>query len=117
MNEIKVSLTVALQGRVPMSGEESPVNSKEESVSVYNEISKRFEKIKIRVKKCKPAQQVLNISDEAYKEMISNSVPYGFNGTSFEWKKYKKNEKLIWHLQEIAESLGGEILSYHVYND
>ena len=117
MNDVKLSLTVILPGRVPVSGEESPVNSYEESVQVYNEVSKRLEKVKIRMKKRKPAQQHLNICSEAYKEMISNSTPYGFEGTSFQWKKMKKNDKLIWHLQEIAKSLGGELMSYHLFDD
>ena len=117
MNDVKLSLTVALQGRVPVSGEESPVNSSEEVVEVYNEVSRRMEKIRIRMKKCKPAQQVINMSSDAYAAFISNSKPFEFKDGPIKWKNMKKNDKLIWHLEQIAENLGGTIVSYHVFDD
>lgn len=117
MNDIKLSLSVALPGRVSESGEESPVNSREEVVEVYNEVSRRLEKVKIRVKKCKPAQQAINMSSDAYRTFISQTKPFGFKGTSHEWKNMKKNDRLIWHLKEIADSLGGILVAYHVFDD
>lgn len=117
MNDVKLSLAIALPGRVMMSGEESPVNSQRETVKVYNDVTKKFENIHITTKKCKPAQQHINICSEAYKDMVSNSTPYGFKGTSFEWKKLKKNEKLLWHMQELAAAMGGMLVNYHIFDD
>ncbi len=117
MNDIKLSLTVALQGRVPVSGEESPVNSREEVVEVYNPTSRRLEKVKIRVRKCKPAQQVINMSSDTYRAFISNTKPFDFKDGPIAWKNMKKNDKLVWHLQQVAESLNGTIVSYHVFDD
>ena len=117
MNDIKLSLTVTLPGRVPVSGEESPVNTHQEQVCVYNPITKRMEKVKVYIKNNKPAQQVLNMSSEAYQNFISNTKPYEYEGGAMEWKKLKKEEKIIWHLEQIAQSMGGEIRSFNVYDD
>lgn len=121
MSDIKLSLTITLPGRVMMSEQECSENPTKnysnESVEVYNEVSKRMETVKYKVRNTKPAQQVLNMSSEAYYSFISNSMPYNYKGTSFAWKKLKKNEKLLWHFMNIADELGGEILSYHVFDD
>lgn len=83
-------------------------------------------------RKNRPAKQTINISEEAYNYFISTEVPSGFrvpselraslkrNHESFEqqaWKKLSKEERLVWHLKTICDSMKGTIESYTVFDD
>lgn len=115
MTDIKLSLTVAVPGATMVSEEASSGNAVK--FQVYNERSKRMENIFFRMNKRIPAQQVINMTTEAYENFISEAKPWNYKGTSVHWKHMKRKERLIWHLENIAEELGGEIISYHVFND
>lgn len=83
-------------------------------------------------RKCIPAKQVLNISTAAYFYFISNEVPQGYRApANFKpymslkkmsavqqaWVALSEDEKLKWHLERTAETLGGTLLDYVVYDD
>ena len=82
--------------------------------------------------KNRPAKQTINISEEAYEYYVSTEVPSNFHipaelraslkrsHESFEqqaWKKLSKEERLVWHLKSICDSMGGKMESYTVFDD
>lgn len=94
-------------------------------------------------RKNKEAKQVLNISTDAYNYFISNEVPAEFRAPkdfkpymatrSFKhrkggevvgmstgaqaWRVMSAKARLEWHLNAIAEGLGGRVESYTVFTD
>ena len=95
-------------------------------------------------RKSKDVRQSIHMSQEAYDYFISNEMPYGYrapknfkpympikshldrktkkwvNGTPIEiqaWKTASEKQRLEWHLNSIALSLGGKVDSYTVFND
>jgi len=59
---------------------------------------------------CKPATQVISLSEEAYNYFVDPfSTPYKFKGV---WKSLTKNQKVQWHCQQIAEAMGGKLESF-----
>lgn len=120
VTDIKVSLTVALPGRTMVSKEESlknPMLLTKEVVKIYDVKTNRINNVNIFTRVTKPASQSLNICSEAYKKMISSSTPLKYEGTSHQWNKLNRNDRLLWHLENIAQELGGVIMSYEVFPD
>lgn len=74
------------------------------------------ETLHVHIRKCKQAQQVTNISRQAYEYMISeNARPKGI--TPGHWKKLSLKERLEVGLKEICESYGGISYTYVVLKD
>lgn len=144
MNEIKVSLTIALQGSVMFSKEEClkttqkvierrakggkmykktinvQVNNLDmmdkHTIRVTNKDSKNLESVTFYTRKTKPATQSININKEAYKYMTSkNEIPEW--SRAGKWLQLTPKQRLEAHLHKIAESLGGKVLSYNVFKD
>ena len=61
----------------------------------------------------KSVKQVINMSDEAYDNFVGNEKPYGYKGT---WATLSPAKKVSWHLNRIAESMGGNLISYQILN-
>lgn len=97
MIDIKVNLTITLPGRVKIS---------------EVEVSK---KLKDKVFKTKDAKQVIKLSREAYNFMTSNYCPENFKSKN--WSQMGKKARLETHLKEIAEALGGKMLSYQIFEN
>jgi len=144
MIDVKMSLVVALQGGVMISKQACLKNAKNDvknfNESAFEELftknccdthtlfvlndKKEQEKIVYHTRKCKPAYQVLQISTLSYEYFIGNTAPEGFlpsmqNNWQREksWKSATPEMRLMWHLLRIAESLGGQIKEYTVFND
>lgn len=83
-NEIKVSLSVTLQGSVILSQEQAKALEKEEVGTGYDTFNveslkdgkKDAETITVETRKCKPAGQSLNPSMDAYDYMTGKETPY-----------------------------------------
>lgn len=142
-NEIKVSLTVTLQGGVMLSKEEclkttqKTIEKRTKSGKVYkktinvqvedwNKMDKHTlkvadkdgkdpEVITFYTRKYKPVTRTLNIYKEAYDYMTSQECPKWVK--PYKWKQMSPKERLLAHLQRIAEDFGGKILSYKVFDD
>lgn len=72
----------------------------------------RPEVLKVSTRKCKPAKQVISLSEEAYDEFTNpNLTPYKYKGV---WKGISKNQRIQWHCQQIAEAIGGTLDSFVV---
>lgn len=68
------------------------------------------ETLKVSTRKCKPAKQVISLSEEAYQEFTNpNAMPYKFKGV---WKGLTNNQRIQWHCQQIAEAMGGVLDSF-----
>ncbi len=142
--ENKVSLTISLPGSVMMSKDECLKTTQKiiknknlktgkiydkvidievddfdkndkHTLLVKNRKTKNSEVITFYTRKCIPAKQSLNITKESYNYMVSNECPEWHK--KGEWNKMNKTQRLESHLNRIAESLGGKMLSYQVFDD
>lgn len=69
------------------------------------------EQIRVFTRKSKPARQIINMSEEAYQYMTSKEQPAEFRGT---WNALTIHQKLLWHCNRIAASLGGIVENFQV---
>lgn len=141
MDNIKVSLTITLEGRVMYSKEEC-LKTTQKTVQYYDKKTRKkhtktveeeernmdkMDSHTLKVKtypkevvltystrKCKPAKQVINLSSTAYNHMVT-TCPEGIKPNL--WSRMSKKERLIAHLDMIAEGLGGTRESFTVFDD
>lgn len=144
MSEIKLSLSIELQGSTMFSKEEclktthKVIEKKTKAGKIYKKtIEARVEDldkmekhsmkvanlngtspeiITFRTRKCKPATQSLNISKEAYEYMIDKDSCPSWSKPG-KWAAMSKKERLEAHLQRTVEYLGGISYTYQVFED
>ena len=124
-NEIKVSLSVTLQGSVMLSQEQAKALEKEKVGTGYDTFSMRVEGLKkgkkdaetitVKTRKCKPAGQSLNLSVDAYNYMIGEEAPYFVKPK--DWERLTKKQRLEAHLRRIVEGLGGVSFTYAILDN
>jgi hypothetical protein len=124
-NEIKVSLSVTLQGSVILSQEQAKALEKEKVGTGYDTFNMRVEGLKdgkkdaetitVKTRKCKPASQSLNLSMDAYDYMTGKEAPYFVK--AIDWKRLTKKQRLEAHLKRIVEELGGVSFTYAVLDN
>lgn len=144
--DIKVSLTVILEGAVMYSKKECSKVIKREVVKknyrtgkVYKKIVSEYsedtdmmnkntltitdrkgknpETITFYTRKSKPATQCINICPEAYNYMTSNECPEWCRDKKRVWSKLTARQRLEQHLEKIAEQLGGKVLNYKIFDE
>lgn len=120
-NEIKVSLSVTLQGSVMLSQEQAKALEEEKVGTGYDTLSMRVEgkkgiqTITVKTRKYKPAGQSLNLSMDAYEYMIGKEAPSFVKPR--DWEKLTKEQRLEAHLKRICEELGGVSFTYAVLDN
>lgn len=124
-NEIKVSLSVTLQGGVMLSQEQAKALEEEKVGTGYDAFSMRVEGLKkgkkdtetitVKTRKCKPAGQSLNLSMDAYEYMIGEEAPYFVKPR--DWERLTKKQRLEAHLKRIVEGLGGVSFTYAILDN
>lgn len=125
-NEIKVSLSVTLQGSVMLSQEQAKALEEEKKVGTgYDTFNMRVEDLKdgkkdaktitVKTRKCKPAGQSLNLSMDAYDYMTGKEAPYFVKAR--DWERLTKKQRLEAHLKRIVEELGGVSFTYAVLDN
>lgn len=125
-NEIKVSLSVTLQGSVMPSQEQAKALEKEKEGTGYDTFNMRVEgkksdgkkdvqTITVKTRKNKPASQSLNLSMDAYNYMVPNEAPYFVKAR--DWERLTKKQRLEAHLKRIVEELGGVSFTYAVLDN
>jgi hypothetical protein len=128
MSEVKLSLSIKLPGSVMYSQEGAKALEQQGLAgftkhSLVVEIHKRMgkkvkvdkETIHFKTRNTVPAIQNINISKDAYNYMISKECPSFMSPK--DWSRMSKVKKLEAHLNEIAESRGGVVLHYHIFED
>lgn len=140
MSEIKLSLSIVLQGSTMFSKEEclkttqetiTTKNGRKRTVTKVVEDWDKMEKhtlevtdaegnnqniITFHTRKNKPATQSLNINKESYEYMTNkDSCPLYFKPSK--WAAMSKKERLEAHLQRIVEHFGGVSYTYQVFED
>lgn len=125
MIDIKLSLTIELQGSSMFSSQSCEENGKPllekhdlNTVSFKDKNDKRCV-INFLTRKCIPARKSINICREAYEYFVSAEEPANFKGfrQGQHWKNMSKTERLEWHLNNIAENFEGKVIDYHVFED
>lgn len=116
MTNVKVNLSILLPGGTMLSVEESTRIAKDGTRVIDTHKHNKFEldvldrgrkqTIKVFTRKSKPVKQVMHLSEEAYDYMTGPEMPPKFKGV---WKGLKPHEKLRWHCNQIAESMGGTV--------
>lgn len=97
MDNVKISLTINLKGRLVDSKQSCFKNGKK--VVVY-----------------KPCKQVINLSQEAYDYMTNKkNVPFWSKPSL--WNMCGKKGKLDQHFQKIMEDLGGISFEYTILDE
>ena len=125
MNEIKVSLSITLQGGVMYSQEQAKALEKEKVGTGYDTFNTKVESLKdgkkdaetitVKTRKCKPAGQSLNLSMDAYDYITGKEAPYFVKAR--DWEKLTKKQRLEAHLKRIVEELGGVSFTYAVLDN
>ena len=122
-NEVKVSVTITLQGGVMLTHEEAKAREKQGLASYDNfsmEVSdakgKNKEVIHFQTRKSVPAIQVLNITNEGYNTMIDELIIPYWSKAGY-WTSINSKMRLEAHLHRICESLGGIYYTYTVFED
>lgn len=125
MNEIKVSLSIVLQGSIMYSQEQAKALEEEKVGTGYDTFNMRVEGLKdgkkgaetitVETRKCKPAGQSLNLSVDAYNYMIGKEAPYFVKAR--DWERLTKKQRLEAHLKRIVEELGGVSFTYAVLDN
>ncbi|WCF56936.1 hypothetical protein PhiCrAssBcn5_97 [Bacteroides phage PhiCrAssBcn5] len=125
MNEIKVSLSIVLQGSTMYSQEQAKALEEEKVGTGYDTFSMRVEGLKdgkkntetitVKTRKCKPAGQSLNLSMDAYEYMIGKEAPHFVKARV--WERLTKKQRLEAHLKRIVEGLGGVSFTYAVLDN
>lgn len=141
MDDVKLSLTITLPGRVMFSKQEclKPLKktivdkrnhkkkidilvedfakTEEHSLVVTTKVDGKNvkETINFRTRKCKHVTQVINMTSDAYNYMISAEYPAWEKKR--DWNKFSKKERLESHLHRIALHLGGLVKHYKVFED
>lgn len=139
MVDIKVSLCILVPGATMYSSQLCDENSKEkfgedhnpndylESCSTFvdrrtKEGKRVRERVDFKVRKRIPAKQVINLSQEAYRDMTGGSAPYWYRDPEGKhpqnsWQKLSKPERLQLHLHRLAANFQGKLESYQVLPD
>ena len=126
MNEIKVSLSITLQGGVMYSQEQAKALEEEKAGTGYDTINmiaeckesdgrEDVQTITVKTRKSKPASQSLNLSMDAYNYMVSNEAPYFVKPR--DWGRLTRKQRLEAHLKRIVEELGGVSFTYAVLDN
>lgn len=130
MADAKLSLTIELQGSTMMSPQEcgeNPDNYDRNwmllSVKSFDKKTKKFfyrkEPLEFKTRKCKPATQVIKMSQEAYDYMTSIACPEWFinQGGIHKWKQLSPEQRLELHLERTCKAMGGKSYSYSIFGD
>lgn len=123
MSEIKVSVSITLQGGVMLTQAEAEQLEKNKVGTGYGltriKVKDRkgnADALNVRTRKSRTATQAISMYKEAYEYMTSkDSCPSSIK--QFVWVKMKPVQRLEAHLDLVCKSLGGISYTYKVFDD
>ena len=123
MSEIKVSVSITLQGGVMLTQAEAEQLEKNKVGTGYGltRIKVKDRKgnadvLNVRTRESRTATQTISMYKEAYEYMTSkDSCPSSIK--QFVWVKMKPVQRLEAHLDLVCKSLGGISYTYKVFDD
>lgn len=118
MSEIKVNLSLTLQGGVLLSEQECSKNPKKNydsfDITVTDENRKRST-LHVSVRKCQEVRQNIRLSREAYDYMTEDFPPEP--RMKKQWKSMSSYMRVQWHCRNIAESMGATGFTFEILDD
>lgn len=123
MSEIKVSVSITLQGGVMLTQAEAEQLEKNKVGTGYDLTRIKVEDkkgnadvINVRIRKFRTATQAISMCKEAYEYMTSkDSCPPSIK--QFVWAKMKPVQRLKAHLDLVCKHLKGISYTYKVFDD
>ena len=100
--------TVRVKGHTFIKTEVVKIPEMFDNFEVILSDSKGKERKNVQVRKCPPAKQVMYINEEAYNYWVGKEKPAEYREAT-PWLKLSKNQKIMWHLEQIAHDLGGTV--------
>lgn len=113
-NEIKVSLTIQLEGSTLVNKGFEMIPFVESHKTSKGNIRTNKGFYKHMSKEAKSASQHINITKEAYESMIKTCTPYIKYG---DWQRMGKKARLEAHFKDLTDTLGGKSFTYEVLDD
>lgn len=123
MSEIKVSVSITLQGSVMLTQAEAEQLEKNKVGTGYDltrvkvkDKKGKVDTLKVKTRKSRTVIQTINMYKEAYEYMTSkDSCPPGIK--KFIWDKMNSKERLEAHLGLVCKHLKGISYTYKVFDD
>ena len=123
MKDLKLSVSIILQGRIPLTQVEAEQFEEEKEGSGFNTSvikintgRNKFKTYIIKTCKKRTVTQTINMYEEAFEYMTgTDSCPEGINMGL--WKRMRKKQRLEAHLERLCESLGGISYTYKVFDN
>lgn len=123
MNEIKVSVSITLQGSVMLTQAEAEQLEKNKVGTGYeltrirvNDKKGNVDVINARTRKSRSVTQTISICKEAY-DYMTNKDSCPSNIKQFMWAKMKSAQRLEAHLDLMCKYLKGISYTYKVFDD
>lgn len=120
MSEIKVNLSLELQGSTMLSEQECSKNSKDNynyfRMEVTDANKKNKSVLNVAVRKSRTVKQNIKLSKEAYDYMTDKTLCPSKDLMKI-WRKLTVTQRLKWHCKQIAESLGATGFHFEVLDD
>lgn len=129
MVSIKLSVTIELPGSTMMTSQVCDENPTENyrrhrillNVKHFDKKTKksfyRIEPLEFKTRKCIPAKQSINMSNEAYEYMTSAACPEWYPFGIGKWKRLSPIERLEQHLDRICKSFKGISYTYVIFGE
>ena len=132
MSTIKLSVTIELPGSQMVTSQECDQNPKKKldycdfnkillNIKHYDKKTKksfyRIEPLYFYTRKCIPAHQSINMTEEAFTYMTSTMCPEWYPFGLSKWKKLTPTERLELHLDRTCKALRGTSYTYTVFGD
>lgn len=117
MDNIKISATFKIQGSVMYQEKDkngNPLHYDVNTMKFYDKKINNTDIVKFKTSRCKPCIQSINMSEEAYQNMID--TPTG-SMSSNHWKRMSKNQRIAEHLKELQHDLGATSFEFTVFDN
>lgn len=117
MDNIKISVSFKIKGGIMYQEKDKngdPLYYDINTMEFRNNKNKHTDVVKFKTPKCKPCIQTINMTEEAYKNMIDNPIS---NISISHWKRMSDNQRITEHLKELQHDLDAISFEFTVFED